>query len=179
MDITSLINTIIDREGGYVNNAADRGGATTYGITESVARANGYGGDMRLLSHDIAIKIYMSLYWLKPKISLIGNFAPTLAAKLLDVAVNMGPTTAIGFLKRALNALNRNGTDYSDLAPAPVVDDALIAALKAFLAKRGAQGELVLLKAVNALQGAQYIAIAEHRPQDEAFVYGWLNNRIG
>jgi lysozyme family protein len=34
--------------------------------------------------------------------------APKLAAEMFDTAVNMGTGTAIGFLQRALNALNRN-----------------------------------------------------------------------
>jgi len=179
MNITPIIDAIIVREGGYVNDPADRGGATNFGITETVARAQGYSGDMRNLPRDEAVAIYTRMYWLKPKLNLIGDHAAKLAAKLLDISVNMGSASAIGFLKRALNALNRNGEDFATLAPAPLVDDALLAALSAFLGKRGAEGEAVLLKAVNALQGAQYIAIAEHRPADKNFVYGWLNNRIG
>jgi len=37
----------------------------------------------------------------------------------------------------------------------------------------------VLLKAVEALQGAHYVRLAETRPSQEAFLYGWLANRIG
>jgi len=35
------------------------------------------------------------------------------------------------------------------------------------------------LKAVEALQGAKYLRLAETRPANEAFLYGWLANRIG
>jgi DNA-binding phage protein len=52
-------------------------------------------------------------------------------------------------------------------------------ALSRFLAKRGAPGVAVLVKAVQALRGAHYITLAENRSANEAFVYGWLNNRIG
>ncbi|MFX9027564.1 glycosyl hydrolase 108 family protein, partial [Acinetobacter baumannii] len=38
MDITPLINAVIDREGGYANNPADSGGPTNFGITQGVAR---------------------------------------------------------------------------------------------------------------------------------------------
>ena len=38
---------------------------------------------------------------------------------------------------------------------------------------------MVLLKAMEALQGERYIALAESRPANEAFLYGWLANRIG
>lgn len=38
MNIEQYLDDLIKREGGYVNNPADRGGATKYGITEAVAR---------------------------------------------------------------------------------------------------------------------------------------------
>jgi hypothetical protein len=50
--------------------------------------------------------------------------------------------------------------------------------LKAYLARRGPGGEVVLLKALNVLQGERYIEIAEKRPAAEDFVYGWLANRV-
>ena len=40
--VAQLIDSLIEREGGYVNHAADRAGQTAFGITEGVARANGY-----------------------------------------------------------------------------------------------------------------------------------------
>ena len=47
VDADALINAVIDREGRYVNHPADRGGPTCWGITEAVARAQGYDGSMR------------------------------------------------------------------------------------------------------------------------------------
>lgn len=47
MNIEQYLDELIKREGGYVNNPADRGGATKYGITEAVARASGFKGHMR------------------------------------------------------------------------------------------------------------------------------------
>jgi hypothetical protein len=35
------------------------------------------------------------------------------------------------------------------------------------------------LKALDALQGERYIRLAERRPANEAFLYGWLANRVG
>ena len=49
IDTDALIDAVIDREGGYVNHTADRGGATCWGITEAVARAQGHAGAMREL----------------------------------------------------------------------------------------------------------------------------------
>jgi hypothetical protein len=37
----------------------------------------------------------------------------------------------------------------------------------------------VLLRALEALQGERYLRLAERRPANEAFLYGWLANRIG
>ncbi|KCW15189.1 glycosyl hydrolase 108 family protein, partial [Acinetobacter baumannii 42057_4] len=54
MNIEQYLEELIKREGGYVNNPADRGGATKYGITEAVARANGFKGNMRDLPLDVA-----------------------------------------------------------------------------------------------------------------------------
>ena len=37
----------------------------------------------------------------------------------------------------------------------------------------------MLLRALEALQGERYLRLAEKRPANEAFLYGWLANRIG
>ena len=179
MDIDALIDGIIDREGGYANHPADRGGATCWGITEAVARAQGYGGEMRRLPRGEAATIYRRLYWQRPKLDQVGRRAPSLAAELFDTGVNMGPAVAAGFLQRALNALNRGGSDYRDIALDGRIGPATLAALDAFLAARRKAGETVLVKAVEALQGARYLTLAERRPANEAFLYGWLANRIG
>ena len=47
-DAERLIDDLIEREGGFVNHPADRGGATCFGITEAVARAHGYSGAMAM-----------------------------------------------------------------------------------------------------------------------------------
>ena len=53
-------------------------------------------------------------------------------------------------------------------------------ALDAYLATRGKNtGETVLMRALEALQGERYLRLAERRPANEAFLYGWLANRIG
>ncbi|MGL5838096.1 MAG: glycosyl hydrolase 108 family protein, partial [Sphingorhabdus sp.] len=47
VNIDDLIDEVIEREGGYVHHPADRGGPTNWGITEAVARRQGYVGEMR------------------------------------------------------------------------------------------------------------------------------------
>jgi lysozyme family protein len=179
-DADRLIEELIEREGGYVNHPNDKGGPTRFGITESVARAHGCSGAMALLPRDEAIAIYRRLYWLRPRFDEIAKRAPQVAAELFDTGVNMGPAVATTFLQRALTALNRNGKDYPDLVPDGRAGPRTLAALDGFLEARGrSDGETVLLRALEALQGERYLRLAERRPANEAFLYGWLANRTG
>ncbi|MFZ2996167.1 glycoside hydrolase family 108 protein [Sphingobium sp.] len=179
MDITTLIDEVIAREGGYSRHPADRGGPTNWGITEAVARANGYAGDMARLPRARAVAIYRRLYWDQPGYALVAEISGALAAEMFDTAVNMGTGVATGFLQRALNALNRNQQDYPDIVVDRAVGARTLAALRAYRAVRGKGGDAVLLKAIEAMQGERYVALAESRPANEAFLYGWLANRIG
>jgi len=178
--VDRMIDALIGREGDYVNHPADKGGPTRFGITEAVARAHGYAGAMKQLPREDAAGIYRRLYWLRPKFDQVEQRAPNVAAELFDTGVNMGPSVAATFLQRALTALNRNGQDYPDLTPDGRIGTQTLAALDAFLKARGKKGgETVLLRALEALQGERYLRLAERRPANEAFLYGWLANRIG
>lgn len=179
MDVDALIEELIEREGGFVDHPADKGGPTRFGITEAVARAHGYDGVMASLPRDEAAAIYKRLYWLRPKFDEVAARSPSLAGELFDIGANMGPAVATTFLQRALTALNRNGRDYPDLVPDGRIGRATLAALDAFFTTRGSKGEAILLRAVEALQGERYLRLAERRPANEAFLYGWLANRIG
>lgn len=177
--VDELIDEVIAREGGYSNHPADKGGATRWGVTEAVARAHGYRGGMRVFPREEAVAIYRRIYWLRPGFDRVAEHAPRLAAELFDTGINMGPATAAGFLQRALNALNRNAKDYADTPVDRRIGDRAIIALTGFLKSRGETGETVLLKAIEALQGERYVRLAEQRPANEAFLYGWLANRLG
>ena len=179
LDADALIEAVIDREGRYVTPPADRGGPTCWGITEAVARAQGYSGPMRDLPRAEAASIYRRVYWLRPGFDKVALRMPKIAAELFDTGVNMGTATAVGFLQRALNALNRDARDYPDIAVDRTIGPRTLAALDGLVAARGRTGETVLLRAMEALQGERYIALAERRPSQEAFLYGWLANRIG
>jgi lysozyme family protein len=180
VDVDGLIDGLLDREGGYVDHPADKGGPTCFGITEAVARANGYRGSMRDLPREEAGAIYRRLYWRRPRFDAVAERSEAIAAELFDTGVNMGPAVAITFLQRALTALNRGGADYPDLVPDGRIGEQTLSALDRFLKARGQQrGETVLLRALEALQGERYLRLAERRPANEAFLYGWLANRIG
>ena len=173
LGVDALIDALIEREGGYVHHPADKGGATCFGITEAVARAHGYMGDMRNLPRAEAVTIYRRLYWLRPHYDDVAKRAPRVAAELFDTGANMGPAVATTFLQRALTALNRGARDYPDLVPDGRIGPRTLAALDGFLEARGKpSGETVLMRALEALQGERYLRLAERRPANEAFLYG-------
>lgn len=58
------------------------------------------------------------------------------------------------------------------------VGNRTIRALEAFIAIRGEDGEEVLYKMLNSLQGAFYITLSERRSKDEKFIFGWFKNRV-
>lgn len=172
------INGVIAREGGYVNNPADPGGETNFGITIATARAFGYQGSMQAMTKDLAAQIYRQRYWSAPKFDQVATVDSALAAKLLDVGVNMGPATGVKFMQRALNVLNQQGATYPDVAVDGGIGPMTLAALKAFYAQRGDAGRAVLLGMVMAQQSVRYIELAEQNPSQEAFEYGWQLNRV-
>lgn len=178
MTIEQIIDGIIKREGGYSDRAADRGGPTMYGITEAVARANGYTGDMRQMSVSFARGVYLKRYWLDPGFGKVALFSAPIAEELADTGVNMGPAVAIRFLQRALNVMNLETTVFPDLTVDGELGPGTLNALSSYLKYRLQDGERILLTALNCLQGNRYIELAEARPSQEAFVYGWLRERV-
>ena len=179
MTIQKLVDGVIGREGGYSNHPADRGGPTRWGVTEQVARAYGYRGDMRQLPRETAASIYIARYWTEPNFHLVAERYEKVAEELFDTGINMGTVIAGKFLQRALNALNRGASDYPDIGTDGRLGTISLAALDSYKRKRGAQGEAVLLRALDALQGARYVDLAEQNQSQEAFLYGWLANRVG
>lgn len=170
-----IIDEIIRKEGGYVNDPSDSGGETNYGITAAVARANGYTSDMRAMPREVASRIYEARYWTPVCGDQLAALSEAVAGEVVDTAVNMGPGRAVKFLQRALNVLNQRGALYGDLTVDGKMGPASLNALSEYLATRS---EGVLTKALNCLQGSFYIELAERREKDERFVYGWLSHRI-
>lgn len=174
MRINQVIEGVLAAEGGYVNDAADAGGETNFGITIATARANGYSGPMRNMTRDFAREVYMRQYVVAPGFDKVGALSEAIAAELVDTGVNMGPQVAGTFLQRALNSLNNQAKDYADLPLTGNVRDMTLAALKIYLTKRGSEGEKRLLALLNALQGERYVSLCEGRAANEKFMYGWL-----
>ncbi len=169
------IDEVMREEGGYVNDPSDSGGETNFGITAKVARASGYAGAMLDMPRQVAFDIYAARYWDALQADDICALSQHVAAEVVDTGVNMGTGRAGKFLQRALTVLNSGGKLYPDLVVDGAIGPATIRALKAYLAKRDVE---TLLTALNCLQGAFYIELAERREKDERFVYGWLKNRV-
>lgn len=178
MNIDQYIADLIKREGGYVNDPKDPGGPTNYGITQAVARANGFKGHMQMLPLATAQTIYRLQYWTQPRFDRVNTVSPVVAEELLDTGVNCGVPFTKPLLQRALNLLNNNGTLYPELDPDGVYGDKTINALSAYLKQRGKAGEAVLVKVLNILQGARYIELCERNKTLEKYFYGWIANRV-
>ena len=63
MTFDQAFEKLLGHEGGFSDHPSDPGGATRYGITQRVARLNGYIGDMRELPIDKAKDIARREYW--------------------------------------------------------------------------------------------------------------------
>jgi lysozyme family protein len=173
-----FIDRILAAEGGYVDHPDDRGGPTTWGITQSVARRNGYDGPMRDLPESLAREIYRRRYITEPAFHKVAVISETVAAELIDTGVNMGPGRASEMLQRWLNGLNAQGSRYADLFVDGRIGEVTLAALRSFLRWRGEEGARVLVTALNCTQGVRYLEIAERDPRQESFLYGWLRARV-
>lgn len=102
--VARMIDDILRREGGFVNHASDRGGATNFGITQrTLASARGAAvsvDEVRKLTRDEARRIYRANYFTRPKID---RLPALLQPMLFDMSINHGPGTAIKLLQQVLN----------------------------------------------------------------------------
>lgn len=178
MTVAQIINGVLDREKGYVNNPKDRGGPTNWGITEATARDAAYTGDMKDLPRSLAFEIFVYKYYVQPRFDLVATASATLAEALTDAGVLCGQSTASKWFQRLLNVLNREGKLYGDIDADGEIGPGTVAALQAFLKARGKEGETVLLLGFNCLLGTHFISISENRPANEEFTYGWLLHRV-
>ena len=173
MAIDEIIAATLKAEGGYVDHKDDKGGATNWGITETVARANGYTGDMKDLPLNTAITIYKYQYWLAPKFNQVFNLNANIAMELFDTGVNMGTGTASKFLQTAINLLNQNGKLCADITVDGGIGAGTLDALSILLKRPNA--EQVFLKVLNGLQFERYKDICEKNPSQETFMWGWTS----
>lgn len=100
------IKQVLKNEGGYSNKSSDNGGATKYGITEKVARENGYKGDMLYLPENNAKTIYYNQYWIKSGADKVATISFNIAFLLFDFGVNSGVKNAVKKLQTAINKVS-------------------------------------------------------------------------
>ena len=98
MDFNQAFDRLIGHEGSYSNNPQDPGGETMWGVTERVARVNGYTGPMSMLSRERAKAIAKVAYW--DRIQADG-YDGAIGFQVFDAAYNHGIENAVRFLQRA------------------------------------------------------------------------------
>ena len=103
--VTEIAREIVAREGGYVNDPDDPGGATKYGVTLATMQRLGLDltrdrkvtlADVRALSRDQAVEIFVEHYFRRPGIS---GLPAMLQASVFDMYVNAG-MNAVKILQR-------------------------------------------------------------------------------
>ena len=125
-----------------------------------------------------AVSIYHEHFWKHMHLGRIYQAAPTVAMQLFDAGVNIGRRRVWRWLQRCLNVLNRGEDDYADIAEDGYPGPETMSAFDAYMQHRPESGETVLARMIDCLQGHHYIQLAERRPKDEAFLFGWVKQRI-
>ena len=120
--VESIAAEIVRREGGYVNDPDDPGGATNHGVTIHTMRRlgmdlNGDGridaADVRMLTAQQAVQVYVKHYFQEPKIDLL---PVPLQASVFDMQVNAG-ANAVRILQRLTGAFGLPLKDDGVIGP--------------------------------------------------------------
>lgn len=151
----AAVGVVLVHEGGYVNNPADPGGETKYGISKRAYPEL----DIASLTREQAAEIYYRDWWDKYRYGDVKD--QDVATKVFDLSVNMGPATAHRLLQEALVFL-----DY------PVEIDGIIGPQTIAAANKADPRRL--LQVLRWLAAHHYYRIAAQRPQSRAFLIGWL-----
>ena len=154
-----FLDYIFEVEGGYTNDENDRGGKTTWGITEEEAREFGYTGDMRNLTKDFAKNIYLKKYYLGNKLDKIID--DRVALSIFDWAVNSGGRG----IKKSQIVANKFG---ANLVIDGIIGNKTLEAINAIDPK-------MFLKEYHEMQRAFYKNLAAKNSTQEDFLKGWLN----
>lgn len=102
--------SIVAREGGYVNDPDDPGGATKYGVTIGTLRGLGLDktgdgrvtiDDVKALTREDAIDIFLRHYFERPRID---ELPEAIQASVFDMQVNAG-ANAVRILQRLLTTM--------------------------------------------------------------------------
>ncbi len=130
-----ILEGIIRREGGFVDDPDDRGGPTKFGVTlRTLEKFRGVpqtAEDVRDITRSEALEIYRRKYLTEPGIDLLpeGWQEP-----VLDMAVHSGPVTAIRTLQRTVGTAPDGIIGPETIEAAKMRDDA--AKITAFCVRR-------------------------------------------
>lgn len=154
-----IIQEILDREGGYVNNKADKGGPTNMGVTlptlgDWLGR-KATVADLKLLTVEDAKSLYQDLYITRPGFGIIPN--QRLLGLIVDMAVNHGVKRAIEMLQRAVG----------------VQDDGVLGPVTKREIQAANYGQLYLRLCAERIRF--YGRLITNNPTQAIFASGWLN----
>ncbi len=163
-DVETLAREIVAREGGYVNDPDDPGGATNYGVTIHTMRRLGMdldgdgridAGDVRDLSRDQAVDIFLEHYYSRPRIA---SLPEALQPSVFDMYVNAG-ANAVRILQRLLGEMGE------PTAVDGVIGPKTIAAAKAAHAKAPDH----IADAYGIARRDYYYSLADRRPSSRKY----------
>ncbi len=163
-DVRRIASAIVAREGGFVNDPDDPGGATKYGVTIGTMRRlridlDGDGdtdiADVRALSSDQAVDLFLQHYYATPGIARLPE---PLQASVFDMYVNAGGN-AVKILQRLLGQMGFPVSVDGAIGP-----QTLGACLKAW----GEAGPL-LIDAYGIARRNYYFDLADRRPASRKY----------
>lgn len=144
------IEIILKNEGGYVNDPADPGGETNFGIS----KRSFPDLDIKSLTKEYAKAIYKHVYWKPLNMSGIENINSAL--QIFDYAVNAG-------LSRSIRTAQRLAGVRVDGVIGPVTVDAI-----------NKMDDVFLKRFIHARK-EYYRYLADRKPEMKKFLQGWLN----
>lgn len=177
-EILNLIKEVIEIEGGFSNHPLDKGRKTKYGITEKLARAHFYKGEMEDLPFDFAVEVIIKEFVIPANLQKIYKLSSKIAREILDTAVNTGLNRAGFFLQQGLNLFNRRGVLFKDLKTDGIIGEKTLDALTEFLKFRKDDTALVFDMNISQYNFYRLIASQEPNDDDEEFIIGWLEKRV-
>ena len=163
-DVRQIAAEIVAREGGFVNDPADPGGATNHGVTIGTLRALGRDvnrdgqvdvADVRALSSAQAVEIFLSQYFDRPGLSRLPN---ALQPIVFDMYVNAG-AMAVKLLQRMLKTCGYAVRDDGVIGPATM----------AAATTEAAKGAQALIDRYGVARRDFYYALADARPASRKF----------
>lgn len=123
--VEEIAAEIVAREGGYVNDPDDPGGATNYGVTLATLQRLGIDrtgdgrvdvADVKALTRSDAAGIYVEHYFRRPRLAELPG---SVQASVFDMYVNAG-SNAIKILQRLVTRMGFPATDDGMIGPATI-----------------------------------------------------------